>query len=85
MKELFTNKGNTVGIVEVAHEDKLYKIAGFFNKELLAEMTKLFDLFDRRDVELYTSTSATGDSAILLVKVKDNTFLAVCGKTECLQ
>jgi len=85
--ELFTNKGHSVGIVRVTESERkeMKRVVGYFNKELLREMTELFELFEIRDMPLYFYER---DGAALLLfspNEKKDIYISVAGKTEMIE
>lgn len=85
LKTMFSNRGNTVGILKIADRHELKRLDGYFNKELLHELVDLFEVFEKRDMAVYYTrdVSDSGASILLLCPNEDkDIFLAVAGKTE---
>jgi hypothetical protein len=88
IKTMFSNRGNTVGILKIPDRSELKRLDGYFNKELLKELTELFEVFEKRDMAVYYTrdASSAGASILLLCPNEENDiFLAIAGKTESAQ
>ncbi len=83
-KPHFANMGNTVGIISIEDrgEGDLIRLNGFFNKELLKELTELFDLFERRDMAVYFYQKEGSSLLLLCPDENKNVFLSVAGRSE---
>lgn len=86
IEELFTNKGHSVGIVKISGDERKFMkpCVGYFNKELLKELTELFDLFDRRDMKLYFFERDEATILLLSPDEDKDVFLSVAGKTDVM-
>ena len=82
IKTLFQNTDHTVGIVKHTDRNKLRRIPGYFNKEYLEELTKLFGLFERRDMSLYVLEEEKGSMLLLCPDDDKDIYLCVTGKSE---
>ena len=85
IKTMFSNRGNTVGILKITDRHELKRLDGYFNKELLKDLVDLFEVFEKRDMTVYYTrdASSAGASILLLCPNEDkDLFLAVAGKTE---
>jgi hypothetical protein len=78
----FRNRDDTVGIIRIPDKKGLVKLSGYFNKELVAKMVELTQLFGVRDMSVWYENR--GDAAVLLFCPNEDSdlFIAVTGKTE---
>lgn len=87
-KTMFANRDNTVGIIKISDRHELKRLDGYFNTELLKNLVDLFEVFEKRDMAVYymRDSSSAGASILLLRPDEEkDIFLAVAGKTECVQ
>lgn len=82
VKTLFQNDDHTVGIIKSPSREKMRRILGYFNKEYLEELTKLFELFGRRDMSLYVVENEGGSMLLLCPDDEKDIYLCVTGKGD---
>ena len=86
VKTLYQNAAHTVGIIRLNPDTKTYKLAGYWNKELLQEAMDSLDLLEYRDVEVVVIEDKELGASILLLRSPksshEDVYVAVAGKSE---